>query len=618
MAQRKDSFSFDVDLPVEQVWSVVADTQKMNELVFGLRPSTIVARDVEKARIRGTFGMFAPEYDEYPWAFQVPHHYRSARVFPRGVLRRFEFDCRLASTDGGTRLTLESTIEGAEGIVGRVAVGVFARRLAASVSRLEGLFRAAHATNTALGFWRPSNPDREAVLARARPLAESVRPALTVDEGAVLDRLVDHIASATEADAARIRPYELADHWGVPRRTVLTVTLRAAHAGLLRLSWDLLCPSCEAPTSVEALKDLPAGGHCPACDVDFRADFDKNVEPTFRPEPAVRAAERVVFCHGSPSSTPSWIAQFVVPARSTHELSIALGAGRYRVQGAGLGAPLFVDVDEQATSHELKATIARISDGGGAVGLRAAGTRLAPGTSAIVVDNAGDEPRRVQIAWRAYAAGAATAADVTGVGLFHELFGADVLAPTQHVDVGQRTILFTDLVGSTAMYERIGDAAAYGMVRRHFELLGAAVERHNGHVVKTVGDAVMAAFDLPIDGARAGLECIEALRGLKHSDGTSPDLKLRVGVHSGPCLAVDANAHVDYFGRTVNIAARVEGLGGPDELVLSWSVRAAGDVAGFVDELRHAGHDVVDEEQRVKGIAAPVAVTRVRVKSANR
>jgi adenylate cyclase len=425
----------------------------------------------------------------------------------------------------------------------------------------------------------------------------------------VLERLVDLLATATDADVARMRPYALADEWGASRRATLAVFLRAAAGGLLRLSWDLLCPACEGAVSVEKLKDLPAGGHCPACDVDFGADFDRNVEATFRPEPAVRAAERLVFCYGSPSSTPSWLAQFVVPPASTHTLTMRLGAGRYRLQAQSLAHPLLLDVDEAAAAHALRATVEPESGGR----FRASATSLAPGGCEIVIDNPCSTPRRVQLAWREFASQAATAADVTGVGLFRDLFGADVLSPSQHVDVGRRTILFTDLVGSTALYERVGDAAAYGLVRQHFELLGGIIERHGGHVVKTVGDAVMAAFDLPVEGARAGLACIEALRTLKNPDGTSPGLKLRVGVHAGPCLAIDANHHVDYFGRTVNVAARVEGLGGADELVLSWTVRAADDVRSFLADARAAGHGVEDDRQRVKGVTDPVDITRIRV-----
>lgn len=219
----------------------------------------------------------------------------------------------------------------------------------------------------------------------------------------------------------------------------------------------------------------------------------------------------------------------------------------------------------------------------------------------------------MQLAWREFASPAAIVAAVTGVGLFHDLVGAGVLSPGQHIDVGRRTILFTDLVGDIALYERVGDAAAYGLVHRQLDLLGGIIERHGGHVMTTVGDAVMAAFDLPNDGARARLACIEALRTLSNPDGTSPELKRRVGVHAGPCIAIDANHHVDYFGRAVNFAARVERLGGADEHALSWSVRATEGVPAFLADAGAARHGTEDDRQRVKGVAEPVDITRIRV-----
>ena len=64
MASRTHSESFPVKLSMERTWEVMADTQHLNQLFFGLGAAQIVARDGEKARIKGTFGIFAPEYDE--------------------------------------------------------------------------------------------------------------------------------------------------------------------------------------------------------------------------------------------------------------------------------------------------------------------------------------------------------------------------------------------------------------------------------------------------------------------------------------------------------------------------------------------------------------------------
>lgn len=609
MSTRHHEEAFVVDLPMRRVWDVMADTQHLNQLFFGLSSSEMVARDGDKARLRGTFGPLAPEYDEYPWVFEVPRRYTNERVFTRGLLRRLSTSCDLtAETDERTSVRYVVDVEGAGalgGLAARYVIGRTGRGLQ-QVRRMLSAMAAGHASSKVVQ-WPPANPFREATLARAAPLVSPLRALLVDDEGrAILDRLVALLADGTDADVARMRPYELAAAWNVAPRDSLMVFLRAARGGLLRLSWDLLCPSCEAPTTVGSLKDLPTGGHCPACDIDFTANFAENVEATFSPEPSVRQAERLVFCHGSPASTRSWLAQVVVEPGAEAVLNLTLGRGRYRLQGAGIVRTADFQVDD-AGATEATATI---SDNAGATVVSPLPS-MGAGALVLRLKNAGEHKHRLQLTHRAFASFAATAADVTGLGLFRELFGEEVLAPGQHVGVGRMTILFTDLVGSTAMYERLGDAAAYGLVRRHFVVLTDAVTRHRGRVVKTVGDAVMAAFDIPADAVAAGLECIEGLRAMTTADGGASGLRLKVGVHTGACLAIEANGGVDYFGRTVNIAARVESVANPDELVLSWTMTADGDVVRAVDAAVAAGCTRTDDRRKVKGIAEEVQVTRL-------
>ncbi len=612
--------SFVVDLPGPRVWEVMADTQHLNELFFGLSSAHMVARDGDKARLRGTFGVLAPEYDEYPWVFEVPRRYANERIFTRGVLRRLSTSCELTAV-GADQTNVKYAIDvGGAGFIGGLAARYVVVRTRRGLVQVRQMLSAmASATPSSKGLqWPPANPFREATVAKVAPLAERIRAQLDGEPArSVLDRLVALVADGTDADVARMRPYELASVWGAAPRETLVVFLRAARGGLLRLSWDLLCPSCEAPTTVNSLRDLPAGTHCLACDITFTTNFADNVEATFSPERSVRAAERLVFCHGSPASTKSWLAQVVVQPGSEAVLNLTLGQGRYRLQGAGIARPadfsvIDDDVDAGSGGGAVHTVIATVGEGDAGTVVSAVPS-MGSGAVMIRLKNVGAQPHRMQLSHRAFTSHAATAADVTGLGLFRELFGDEVLAPGQHVAVGQMTVMFTDLVGSTAMYERLGDAAAFGQVRRHFVLLTAEVTRHRGRVVKTVGDAVMAAFDIPADAVAAGIGCIEALRTLTTSAGEPSGLRLKVGVHTGPCLAVEANGAVDYFGRTVNLAARVESVANPDELVLSWSMLADADVRAAVDAAVVRGCQRELDHRTVKGVAGDVEVTRLIV-----
>ena len=137
---------------------------------------------------------------------------------------------------------------------------------------------------------------------------------------------------------------------------------------------------------------------------------------------------------------------------------------------------------------------------------------------------------------------------------FRDIYRTDALDVDQRLKITSLTFLFTDLKGSTELYERVGDLAAYDLVRAHFQVLNEIVAAENGAVVKTIGDAVMATFPTPDRAMAAALKMREALKDLKE------DLLLKIGIHEGPCLAVSLNDRQDYFGRTVNIAARVQGL----------------------------------------------------------
>src|SRR5262249_28977179 len=121
------------------------------------------------------------------------------------------------------------------------------------------------------------------------------------------------------------------------------------------------------------------------------------------------------------------------------------------------------------------------------------------------------------------------------------------------------TFLFTDLKGSTELYERVGDLAAYELVRSHFSVLQNIVGMESGAVVKTIGDAVMATFETPDHAVSAALKMRDGMNSLNSERGHE-DLLLKIGIHEGPCLAVSLNDRQDYFGQTVNIASRVQGL----------------------------------------------------------
>jgi class 3 adenylate cyclase len=160
-----------------------------------------------------------------------------------------------------------------------------------------------------------------------------------------------------------------------------------------------------------------------------------------------------------------------------------------------------------------------------------------------------------------------TAAKVTSMQEFRDLFSSEVLSPGQQVGIENVTILFSDLLGSTSLYELIGDAEAYGQVRRHFDFLTQWIGKNSGGVVKTIGDAVMAVFHLPEDALNAAIQIQQHVNDF--NEGRRDPIVLKIGLYSGPAIAVNSNDRLDYFGRTVNIAARIQGKSDGNDIVFS-------------------------------------------------
>jgi class 3 adenylate cyclase len=187
---------------------------------------------------------------------------------------------------------------------------------------------------------------------------------------------------------------------------------------------------------------------------------------------------------------------------------------------------------------------------------------------------------------------------------FRDLFRTDAIDIDQRLKILSLTFLFTDLRGSTALYERVGDLAAYDLVRSHFHVLHDIVGDESGAVVKTIGDAVMATFATPDHAVAAALRMRDGMRRLNGESGEE-DLILKIGIHEGPCLAVSLNDRQDYFGQTVNIASRVQNL------AESYSIFATEPVVEYqasAEILARAGLVPTPRQVQLKGVTERVKI----------
>jgi class 3 adenylate cyclase len=590
------TWTWTFDLPPDRLWPLLADTDRLNE-AMGLPPytlePTLQPNGTVLRRGRGKAAGFTLEWEEKPYEWIAGRHFRQSRVFTKGPFRRFGpvFDLE-SDGKGGSRVTYALEWEPLS-LVGRA----FGARLAAQAGNAVG-----KRTLEAVAFARGERPTPfelpppelpPGARERAGALAREIdRSPYGNGLGA---RLAEIVLQSMATDVASLEPKALAGDLGVPPRAAIEACLAAVKAGLLTMKWGLLCPNCRgAKVSVAALSEVPRGAHCPSCNIDYERDFEKNVELSFAPAPAVRPVPDGGFCLSGPMATPHVAVQVLLEPGERRSVAVDLPPGSYRLRTLHPG--VFVDVDYQSGRFPG----VRIT----ASGVEALNATDHPDDAGRIafVNDAGFELAAL-IEDRTWVRDALTAPEVISLQAFRDLFAEATLRPGDDAGVSQVALLFTDLKGSTALYERVGDAAAYNMVRAHFALLAAIVRDHDGAVVKTIGDAVMASFNDPAQSVHAAL----AMQAEIGSSGQGVrDLVLKVGVHAGPCVVVTLNDRLDYFGSTVNMAARLQGQSTGGDVVLS---RAVADDPAVRQTI--ASRPKRREAVVLKGFAEPVDFVRL-------
>lgn len=562
-------WGWDFASPPEALWPLVSDTNRFNRDT-GLPPMQLLGIENRVKLVKFKIPLVTVIWEEEPFEWTYPYRFGILRRYRTGPLVEMRVDCRLERLDSGTRLTYEVWVK-ARNMLGMIAIpfviGMYSAKRFGDAFRMYDRIASRGDLLLVTASGRNLTP---AGHNRFKTLNERLK-----QQGAderVLDRLYEYLHRADDISIQRMRPYALADGWGLPRRTVLETFLRATRAGMVDMYWDLLCPECRGVAEDHArLEDVHSSAHCSTCQIDFRANFDHNVEVIFRPNPSVRVVDATVeFCVGSPQRQPHIIFSLIVPPREELPISTLLTAGRYRLSASGISGTQMLAATESGSE--------RIDFHADALGWKneVMDIGLAPYVRII---NGTDAVQTFQLEHTIWSDQAATAADVTTLQVFRDLFSSEVLRPGEEISVGSTTLMFTDLRQSTKMYREIGDAPAFGRVREHFEILEEAVAAQGGAIIKTMGDAVMAAFRSPVSALRAVWVVQEQL-----SARGEPPLYLKAGIHSGPCIVVNLNDRLDYFGSTVNIAARLPHFSNGGETILSESIRNDHEVVEFLEK----------------------------------
>jgi class 3 adenylate cyclase len=393
------------------------------------------------------------------------------------------------------------------------------------------------------------------------------------------------VKSGADHELNRINVLDFARTHGLDEEHTIAAFLHAAKLGIFELSWNVLCPGCGGVLDANAtLRSVRQEEYsCSLCAAGYEPTLDEMVEVAFTVTPRVRR----IPAH-DPNSLPLWeymrqiylgsgvdipenfqeiLDQIVLDAIELQPgekgvISLQLPPGLIVVIDPVTHGVQFLDVKGEPRTERLNLSMVFNK-----VHVPRSTMETRPGPMRLAIENAtdmrvlpavwlvGNELHDILMRRKPFL----TAKRLLTNQTFRDLYRTETLDIDQRLKITSLTFLFTDLRGSTALYERVGDLNAYDLVKAHFHVLQEIVTKEAGAIVKTIGDAVMATFPTPDRAVAAAISMRAAMRELNQGR-EQEELLLKIGIHEGPCLAVMLNERQDYFGQTVNIASRVQNL----------------------------------------------------------
>ena len=583
---------------LESAWDLISNTDRINRS-FTINPIHFeIIEDKNGGSILygktiSSLGIVS-KFREFPFEWIENRFFSVYRVFSKGPLKRMQFRCNTIKNENGFKVNFLLRVLPFHFLLIPLIKMEINKNM---ISNFRKIFKEVDnflLTKQELAIpvfgIQKKNPD----INELNLLKEKFQ--LITNDELFSTKISKYILSASDNDLIKIKPYKVSKIIHEDKKKTLEFFLKATKEGFFDLKWNLLCPECRGSGSnFNNLSKLEEKVHCRSCNIDYGIDFDRNVELTFSPNISVRETVGGVFCFGGPGNTPHIRNQIRVQKKSTKTIEILLNNGIYLVISPQLKYSTRINVDnlnprvesiEFLTSNQI---------------IETSGESLK-----IVINNPNEYEILVKIEKADWLLDVVTASEVTAMQEFRFHFSSDVLRKDQEISIKSIALLFTDLKGSTVFYNKKGDAYAYKIVGDHFDVLFKYISEFNGAIVKTIGDAVMAVFLNPKDAVNYSLKVHEEIEKLNKKYGEDL-LQLKIGIHFGPALVVNMNDRLDYFGSTVNLAARTEGQCKGKDIVITKKIYDIPDVKDLLIEF-----EIEKFESELKGFAEAQYLVRIQ------
>lgn len=479
------------------------------------------------------------EWVESPWTWIVNQEINQERIYKKGLMQKQTGKFRILSektSDGLNQVEVSFTWYGGallRFVIGPMSAKFLTKAMTEYVHNQERIYFAnVQAKNLSL------TPLRE-LTAQDTDFIEAITKEAHSSKPEILKTLLRYLIASDTLDIHKINPKKTAKDTGLKTHEVIEQLTKLTQSGYLALTWDVICPHCRGP-QLEASKlcFVAESTTCHSCDLEFSTQSDQSIEVTFKPQSKFREIGSVTYCAAEPAKKSHILMNW--PAGEMQSAKIDLKPGTYRARTLHGKKECEIKVEDKTSSTQK-------------VNLDFKQPQMTLASGETEISYSGSEKDFFVFESLAWSNERYLAGEALSNTHIRTLVNDDLLKSGVKLDIGEQIILFTDIVGSTPMYKRLGDNKAFIAVQDHYVEIGNIIKAHNGVVVKFIGDAVMAAFTDASLAFKANQDIHSAFKNNKDS------LVLRTSFHIGQVLCVNMNVGLDYFGQTVNTAAKLQG-----------------------------------------------------------
>ncbi len=538
--------SWDLASKASDLWPLVSNTERLNRAA-GL-PSVQYRTQKDADGALRKFGSFRLagleiEWEEHPFEWIEGSRMGVLREFTRGPFEWFKSVVELnPRAEGGTTLTHTVQIQTRNPlgrVIAQLEAGWKGRRALDRIYRRidQSLQQEQH---------NPLHDPFESTehLHRLGQQRLEQRFERMLEQGVdfeYAEKLIEYLRTAPAQSLAQIRPLAVAERLGLDPDRWLDTCLVAAHVDLLKLRWDVLCPTCRvAAAGASQLAVIKQHTHCVACDYEFQSNAANAIELVFQVHPEIRTADDGQYCIGGPEHSPHVVSQVRLEPGERLELVMPLSIGQYliRMTRSTRNQRLTVGHDFAPSHLELRL---------GQLGIDNTPAVVRAGQVCVAVCNDQPTTQIVRVERAVNRSQAVTAATASALPRFRSLFPDQVFSRDNPITAENMTLVATRLVSCDHIYRDHSDAEAYQIIQSGLERMEEAIQLHHGAVIKVIGELLIASFNDTADAVRAGLELHQQFLD---GEPSQPRLPIATAIHRGPLLVTNQNGRLDYFGAT--------------------------------------------------------------------